>query len=133
MAARRARAYGCRMYAVAQRLPHAWRAGELSLLSQDSRYILPSGNQMPLLGIGTWQLRHHTEQVIAAAIEAGYRLIDTSRDYHTQRGIGDALRADGVERGSIYLVTKVEETDDAYEAVLANLAELRCEYADLVL
>jgi 2,5-diketo-D-gluconate reductase A len=120
------------MNAVAQHLPQTW-APELSIFGPDSRFILPSGNQMPLLGFGTWELRHHTEDVVATALEAGYRLIDTSGDYHTQQGIGAALRSTGFARESVFLVTKIEETEDAYDAVRRNLAELRTDYADLIL
>jgi 2,5-diketo-D-gluconate reductase A len=120
------------MNAVAQHLPQAW-VPELSIFGPDSRYILASGSQMPLLGFGTWELRHQTQAVVAAALEAGYRLIDTSGDYHTQQGIGAALRASGLPRESVFLVTKIEETEDAYDATRRNLAELRTDYADLVL
>jgi 2,5-diketo-D-gluconate reductase A len=120
------------MNAVAQHLPQTW-APELSIFGPDSRFILPSGNQMPLLGFGTWELRHHTEDVVATALVAGYRLIDTSGDYHTQQGIGAALRSTGFARESVFLVTKIEETEDAYDAVRRNLAELRTDYADLIL
>jgi 2,5-diketo-D-gluconate reductase A len=120
------------MNAVAKRLPRE-AVPELSVVGPDSRYILASGNQMPLLGFGTWELRHRTEAVVSAALEAGYRLIDTSGDYHTQQGIGAALRASALARESVYLVTKIEETDDAYQATRRNLAELRTDYADLIL
>jgi 2,5-diketo-D-gluconate reductase A len=120
------------MNALANHVPHAWDP-ELSIFGPDSRYILASGSQMPLLGLGTWELRHHTEEIIATALDAGYRLIDTSGGYHTQQGIGTALRAAGLSRESVYLVTKIEETEDAYDAARRNLAELRTEYADLML
>src|SRR4029450_5004815 len=94
---------------------------------------LLSGRQMPVLGLGTYQLKHHTVESVTQALEAGYRMIDTSGDYHTQRGIGEALRSSGYPRDSVYLVTKVEEAGDAYEAVRTNLAELRLEHVDLVL
>ncbi|MES1265171.1 MAG: aldo/keto reductase, partial [Variovorax sp.] len=94
---------------------------------------LLSGNRMPLLGLGTCQLRHHTVESVTQAIAAGYQMFDTAAEYHTQRGIGDALRQCGVSRKSVYVVTKIEETDDAFEATRANLAELRLDYADLVL
>jgi len=102
-------------------------------LNAESNLPLIGGRQMPVLGLGTWQLKHQTTDSVAQALAAGYRLIDTSGDYHTQRGIGDALRATGQPRESVFVQTKVEETGDAYEAVRANLAELRLEYADLVL
>jgi 2,5-diketo-D-gluconate reductase A len=122
------------MNAVAHLLPHALRESEArSTLTRDSRYILPSGNQMPLLGLGTWQLRHHTVETIAHALDAGFRMIDTSGDYHTQRGIGDALKARQIERATVFVVTKVGETDDSYLAARRNLAELKLDYADLIL
>jgi aryl-alcohol dehydrogenase-like predicted oxidoreductase len=80
---------------------------------------------MPLLGLGTCDLRHHTHESVTQALAAGYQMIDTSGDYHTQRGIGDALRHCGLPRESIFVVTKVEATDDAFEATRVNLAELR--------
>jgi 2,5-diketo-D-gluconate reductase A len=94
---------------------------------------LRSGNMMPCMGLGTWRLGQDTVETVAAALALGYRLIDTSGDYGTQPGIGQAIRRSGVVRHDFYLVTKVEETDDAYEAVRKNLAELHLDYADLIL
>jgi 2,5-diketo-D-gluconate reductase A len=88
---------------------------------------------MPLLGLGTYDLRHHTAESVSQALAAGYHMIDTSADYHTQRGIGDALRHCGLPRDSVYVVTKIEETPDAFEATRVNLAELRLDHVDLVL
>jgi 2,5-diketo-D-gluconate reductase A len=99
----------------------------------DATVSLRSGRRMPVLGLGTWQLRDNTAATIAYALELGYRLLDTSGDYGTQRGLGDGLRQSGVERERVYVVTKVEEIDDAYAATVANLDELGLEYADLVL
>jgi 2,5-diketo-D-gluconate reductase A len=88
---------------------------------------------MPVLGLGTWQLTDDTAGTVAYALELGYPMIDTSRDYGTQSGIGEAVRRTGVAREAFYLVAKVEETDDAYAATLANLDELGLDYADLML
>jgi 2,5-diketo-D-gluconate reductase A len=109
------------------------RAEIFQPLDLESNLPLLSGRQMPVLGLGTWQLKHQTVDSIVQALEAGYRMIDTSGDYHTQRGIGEALRASGRARDSVYLVTKVEETGEPYEAVRTNLAELRLDHVDLVL
>ena len=94
---------------------------------------LHTGTVMPALGLGTLQLKHHTAATVLQALEAGYRMIDTSADYHTQRGIGEALREFDGDREDVFIVTKIEDTDDAYEATRRNLAELRIDYADLVL
>src|SRR5690606_28980131 len=74
---------------------------------------LRSGNRMPVLGLGTWQLTRSTATTIAEALELGYSMIDTSGDYGTQQGIGRGVRESGVGRQSLCLVTKVEETDNA--------------------
>ncbi len=85
------------------------------------------------MGLGTWQLITDTPATIETALNLGYRMIDTSGDYGTQPGIGEALRHTDVPRGQIYVVTKVEETDDAYKATKKNLKELQIEYVDLML
>jgi diketogulonate reductase-like aldo/keto reductase len=113
-------------------IPLALRRANFSQFEYES-VSLRSGNQMPLLGLGTWHLNHQTVDTIQQALSAGYRLIDTSGDYHTQRGIGEAIRESGLPRNEIFVVTKIEDTDDAYDATRRNLAELKLEYADLVL
>lgn len=109
------------------------RADAIQALGLDPCVPLLTGREMPALGLGTWQLKHHTVETVARALEAGYRMIDTSGDYHTQRGIGDALRASGVARENVFVVTKIEENDDAYTAMRVNLAELKLDYVDLAL
>jgi diketogulonate reductase-like aldo/keto reductase len=98
-----------------------------------SEIPLHTGRRIPVMGLGTWQLTHHTADVVAAALKLGYSMIDTSGDYGTQPGIGEGIRRCGADRSSFYLVTKVEETDDAYEATRKDLDELRLDYADLML
>jgi 2,5-diketo-D-gluconate reductase A len=60
-------------------------------------------------------------------------MIDTSGDYGTQPGIADGIKKSQAKRDGFYLVTKIEETDDAYEAAKKNLKELKLDYADLIL
>lgn len=88
---------------------------------------------MPVMGLGTWQLTQDTAGAVAAALALGYPMIDTSGDYGTQPGIGEGIRRSGAKRSDFYLVTKVEETDDAYEATRRNLDELGLDHADLML
>ncbi|WP_153020094.1 aldo/keto reductase [Paramesorhizobium deserti] len=102
-------------------------------MHQISELSLHTGRNMPVMGVGTWQLTDDTAGVIDAAIRLGYRMIDTSGDYGTQPGIAEGIKRSGAERSDFYLVTKVEETDDAYEAVGRNLKELQLDYADLML
>ncbi len=98
-----------------------------------STVTLHTGHTMPILGLGTWKLTEETAGIIKKALELGYPMIDTSGDYGTQPGIGEGLKQSGVGRADYYLVTKIEEDDDAYEATKKNLQELGLEYADLVL
>lgn len=109
------------------------RPADPSVLGLDSRKVLPSGHTMPLLGLGTAGLTRNTVESVRQAVAAGFRLIDTSHDYHTQRGIGDALRACGVARDSLYVVSKVAPDEDSVEALRRNLRELRLDYVDLAL
>jgi diketogulonate reductase-like aldo/keto reductase len=104
-----------------------------ALLAPQACRVLPSGNRMPLLGLGTWQLTSHTVDTVREAIGLGFRMLDTAVDYHTQRGIGEAIRESGVERDALYVIAKVEPGEDAYAATRRNLAQLRLNYLDLVL
>lgn len=88
---------------------------------------------MPVLGLGTWELTDDTAGTIEEAFRLGYRMIDTSADYGTQPGIGEAIRRTDQPRGEIYLVTKVEEDEDGHEATQRNLREIGQEVSDLVL
>lgn len=91
-------------------------------MKPDSTITLRSGRKMPVLGLGTWQLTRATADTVAGALERGFRLIDTSGDYGTQPGVGEAIRSSGIDRNELFIVTKVEETDDAYEATRADLS-----------
>jgi diketogulonate reductase-like aldo/keto reductase len=88
---------------------------------------------MPALGLGTWELTDDTEGAVKHALGLGYTMIDTSGDYGTQGGVGEGIRKDGVDRDSVYVVTKVEEDEDSYRAARRNVEELGTGYADLIL
>jgi 2,5-diketo-D-gluconate reductase A len=102
-------------------------------MDKNSTVKLRSGRPMPVMGLGTWQLNRDTAGTIEQALAMGYRLIDTSGDYGTQPGVGEGMRRSSLPREHVYLVTKVEENEDAYEASRRNLDELGLDYADLML
>lgn len=102
-------------------------------MNTKSTVSLHTGNMMPVFGLGTWQLTIDTAGTVAYALELGYRLIDTSSDYETQPGIGEAIKKSNIDRKEIYITTKVEETDDAYGRTKSNLEELDLDYVDLML
>jgi 2,5-diketo-D-gluconate reductase A len=95
---------------------------------------LASGTEMPALGLGTWQLTgDDAVSGVEHALELGYRLIDTALDYYNQREIGEALRSSSVDREDVFLVSKVEEDEDAHAATGDRLGELGVDYLDLCL
>jgi diketogulonate reductase-like aldo/keto reductase len=114
-------------------LVRSWQTAEPVALAPETSRILPSGNRMPLLGLGTWELQVHTAETVCRALELGFRMLDSSPAYHTQRGIGDAIRACGFERHDIYVITQVDPLGDTYAALHKNLLQLKVDYADLVL
>jgi 2,5-diketo-D-gluconate reductase B len=99
---------------------------------------LNNGRQMPALGLGTWQVRGSTcERVVRTALELGYRHIDTAEMYENEREVGSALAASGVDRGAVFLTTKVWSTHfraaELRKAAEDSLRRLRTEYVDLLL
>lgn len=102
-------------------------------MDRTARMRLNTGRSMPAIGLGTWELTEDTAGAVENALGLGYPMIDTSGDYGTQPGIGQAIRRSNVDRDDIFLVTKVEEHEDAYQATVKNLGELGLDYADLML
>jgi 2,5-diketo-D-gluconate reductase A len=73
----------------------------------DDVATFPSGARMPLLGFGTWQITgDDATRTATAALEAGYRHLDTATVYGNEGQIGRALRSSGVAREELFLTTK---------------------------
>jgi diketogulonate reductase-like aldo/keto reductase len=102
-------------------------------MNKSSMVELHNGNTMPILGLGTYKLVNNTTDVVKKALELGYSMIDTAGNYGTQRAIGRALAESELARSEYYIVTKVENNDDTYEAAKQNVQELGLDYVDLVL
>ena len=101
-------------------------------MDRHSTINLHTGRTMPLMGLGTWKL-DDAASATESALALGYPMIDTSGDYGTQPGIAEGLERSGVPREDIFIVTKVEEDEDAYESAKRNVGELGIENADLIL
>ena len=68
-----------------------------------------SANGIPLLGFGTFPLNNdEVERCLAMALEVGFRHIDTAQMYGNEKAVGHALKASGVARQELYIVTKVD-------------------------
>jgi diketogulonate reductase-like aldo/keto reductase len=78
-------------------------------LTADGRArVLADGNEIPLLGLGVWQVPEgdECEQAVRWALEAGYRHVDTAQAYGNERSVGRALRDSGIPREDVFLTTK---------------------------
>ena len=78
-------------------------------VTADGRYrVLADGNQIPLLGLGVWQVPdgRTCEDAVRWALEAGYRHIDTAQAYRNERSVGRALREVGLPREEVFVTTK---------------------------
>lgn len=100
--------------------------------------LAANGARIPAIGLGTWTFTDAVAaQLVAEAIRAGYRHIDTAAMYDNEAGVGDGLRAGGVPRDQIFLTTKVWQTDidagDLQRSVEASLRRLGTDYVDLAL
>ncbi|WP_416874665.1 aldo/keto reductase [Kitasatospora sp. SC0581] len=99
---------------------------------------LNNGVEIPQLGFGVFQVPDdQTTAAVAAALEAGYRSIDTAAIYGNETGVGRALAASGVAREDLFVTTKLWNADQGYDATLrafdASLAKLGLDHVDLYL
>lgn len=100
---------------------------------------LNNGVHMPQIGLGVWQTQdgNEVETAVGAALQAGYRLIDTAAVYGNEAGVGAAIARSSVPREELFITTKLWNTDQGYDSTLAafekSLARLKLEYIDLYL
>src|SRR3954471_14841155 len=99
---------------------------------------LNDGRTIPQLGFGVFQIDpDETAEGVTTALEAGYRHIDTAEMYQNERGVGEAVRASGLDRADVYVTSKLSNAahrpDDARRAFDGTLAELGFDYVDLFL
>jgi diketogulonate reductase-like aldo/keto reductase len=74
---------------------------------------------MPALGLGVFQTPpEETRAAVTAALQAGYRHIDTAAAYGNERPVGEAVAASGVDRGEVFLETKIWISDYGYDQTL---------------
>ncbi|MFD7994609.1 aldo/keto reductase [Streptomyces mexicanus] len=99
---------------------------------------LNNGVEIPQLGFGVFQVPdEQTTAAVSAALEAGYRSIDTAAIYGNEAGVGRALAGSGIARDDLFVTTKLWNADQGYDATLkafdASLAKLGLDYVDLYL
>lgn len=98
---------------------------------------LNNGVEMPLLGYGTYQTPPRlTEGCVRAALEAGYRSIDTAQCYGNEEEVGQACRNSGLPRRELFITTKLwgcYAYRDTLRSIDASLHSLGLDYIDLLL
>lgn len=99
---------------------------------------LSNGVEMPALGFGVFQIpADQTEQAVTAALETGYRSLDTARSYMNEEGLGRAVAASAIPREELFITTKLWVEDQGEEkarrAFEVSLERLGLDYVDLYL
>jgi 2,5-diketo-D-gluconate reductase A len=99
---------------------------------------LNNGAEIPQLGFGVYQIPpEQTREATLTALEVGYRHIDTAEMYGNEKGVGEAVRASGLDRDEVFVTSKLNNGFHAYDDALAafdkTLAEMDFEYVDLFL
>ncbi|MGW0763657.1 aldo/keto reductase [Streptomyces sp. NPDC002814] len=101
-------------------------------------HTLNDGTQIPAIGLGTWPMNDtQAEQAVGAALEMGYRLVDTATNYRNETGVGRGVANSGVPREDVVVTTKLPGRHHGYEETLASFEESRgrlgLDYVDLYL
>ena len=107
----------------------------MHVLTADGRArVLADGNEIPLVGLGVWQMTNGRECVdaVRSALELGYRHIDTAQAYGNEESVGQALRESGVPREDVFITTKFfpSRKDPVAEAE-RSLKRLGVDFVDL--
>jgi diketogulonate reductase-like aldo/keto reductase len=103
----------------------------------DSKIKLNDGHAIPRLGLGVWLISSgkSCESAVRAALDVGYRHIDTAAYYGNEESVGKAIRDSGIARDEIYLTTKLWNRDhgNPERALERSLGKLKMDYVDLYL
>ena len=101
-------------------------------------YQMIKGEKVPSLGLGTYRLTGEAcERAVERGLSLGYRHLDTAQMYGNEAEVGRGIRGSGVDRGEIFVTTKVWPSDFAHERVIRktreSLEKLGTDYVDLLL
>ena len=109
------------------------------MLDTQTRLALLTGAQIPQFGFGVWEVPAGatTHNSVTAALELGYRHVDTARIYGNEADVGAAIRASSVPRDQVFVTTKLWNDGHGYDTALreldVSLGRLGMDYVDLYL
>jgi len=88
-------------------------------MTRPTTLTLNNGVDMPAIGLGVFQTPpDETRDAVSAALSTGYRHIDTAAAYGNEREVGEAIRASGIDRGDVFVETKIWISDYGYDETL---------------
>ena len=104
----------------------------------NENYVLSNGVEIPKMGLGTWMINNNdVKQAVAEAIKLGYRHIDTAQAYRNEAGVGEAVRASGVDRKELFITTKLGAGIKSYKKAVAaidkSLKTMGLDYIDMMI
>jgi diketogulonate reductase-like aldo/keto reductase len=113
-------------------------SGRPILQAANARVVEANGARIPLVGLGTWDLRGKVcARMVEEAVGLGYRHIDTASMYGNEVAVGEGLRASGVKRDEVFVTTKVWQSDlratDFERSARESLANMKLDAVDLLL
>lgn len=100
--------------------------------------VTTNGATIPTLGLGTFRMPgEDVLRIVPYALKAGFRHVDTAQIYGSEAEVGEAIATSGIQRGDIFLTTKVWVDNYKHDAFIASvdesLAKLKTDYVDLLL
>jgi len=101
-------------------------------------FTLTNGVKIPKLGLGMWMISaNKAADVVAQAIEIGYRHIDTAQAYQNEEGVGAGVHTSGINRADMFITTKLDANIKSYKearnAINQSLHTMQLDYLDLML
>ncbi|WP_050180541.1 aldo/keto reductase [Domibacillus robiginosus] len=101
-------------------------------------YRLSNGIEIPALGLGTWMIDNgDVVQAVVEAVKIGYRHIDTAQAYANESGVGDGIRACGVNREDLFITTKLAAEIKSYEKAVSSIDQslktMGLDYIDMMI
>lgn len=102
-------------------------------------YVLSNGVKIPCVGFGTWKAENGevARKSVLAALEAGYRHVDTAAAYHNEESVGTALVESGIPREELFVTSKLMNRVRGYDSTLRafedSVRKLKTDYLDLYL
>lgn len=104
----------------------------------EESYTLHNGVAIPKLALGTWFIDDDkAAEAVRAAVDIGYRHIDTAQAYGNERGVGEGIRTCGIDRKDIFVTSKVAAENKSYasamESIEKTLETMGLDYLDMMI